>query len=246
MCETEEEISISSSVEELFSKATDYLGRNHESPELKSLLLQFYGLYKQSTTGDCDTKRPGLFQLTARAKWDAWNKLKGTATAGAMSQYTTLLTSAIPNWQEAAKKESWVSVSAHTIPAENLIADDEKMITDYIKEGDLNSFREHLKAAPVDQLNELDDSGLGLIHWTADRNQVEILRLLLDVPEIQVNLPDSDGQTALHYAASCGHRDTLELLLGRGADRTIANADGETPLDTAYDDSIALLLSSNQ
>lgn len=242
MIEDEEE----NTTEEQFSKASDYLARNHDNPDLKPVLLQFYGLYKQATVGDCDTKRPGLFQLTAKAKWDAWNKLKGTSNGDSMSQYITLLTTTIPKWQESAKKDQWVSVSAHTVPVENLIPDDEKLITDFIKEGDLKSFLEHLKAATEEQLNELDESGLGLIHWAADRNQLEILCELLKIPGIKINLQDSDGQTALHYAASCGHKDTLELLLGQGADRSIANSDGETALDIAYDDSIEALLRSEE
>lgn len=228
--------------EERFSKASDYIARNHDNPDLKPGLLQFYGLYKQATVGDCDTKRPGLFQLTAKAKWDAWNALKGKSTLDAMAQYTTLLTNTIPKWTES-KKDAWVSVSAHSVPAENQIPDDEKLIADFIKEGDLKGFLDHVKSATEEQRNELDESGLGLIHWAADRNQLEILRELLQMPGIQVNLQDSEGQTALHYAASCGHKDILQLLLTTGSDRNIANADGETPVDIAYDDSIVLLLS---
>lgn len=40
-------------------------------------LLQIYGLYKQSTVGDCNVDKPGMFQLKEKAKWEAWNKLKG-------------------------------------------------------------------------------------------------------------------------------------------------------------------------
>lgn len=229
--------------EEQFSKASDYLARNYDNADLKPGLLQFYGLYKQATVGDCDTKRPGLFQLTAKAKWNAWNALKGLSTQDAMVQYITLLTTTIPKWKESSKKDAWVSVSAHSVPADNQIPDDEKLITDFIKEGDLKSFLDHVTTATEDQRNELDDSGLGLIHWAADRNQLEILRELLQIPGVQVNLQDSEGQTALHYAASCGHKDILQLLLTKGSDRNIANADGETPVDIAYDDSIVLLLS---
>lgn len=230
------------SAENEFSKASDFLARNHDNSTLKPLLLQFYGLYKQSTTGDCNTSRPGLFQLSAKAKWDAWNKLKGTSTTEAMTRYVALLTTTIPNWLESSKKESWVSVSTHSVPVENLIPDDEKLITDYIKEGDVKTFTSLLRSLNKDEINELDDSGLALIHWAADRNQMDILNeLLLLLPELDINRQDSDGQTALHYASSCGHKDTVRLLLDKGADASISNEDGETPLDIAYDESIALL-----
>lgn len=229
-------------VEDQFSRASDFLARNHDNPGLKPVLLQFYGLYKQATVGDCDTKRPGLFQLAGKAKWDAWNKLKGRDTATAMKDYVNLLTKTCPTWLESSKKDSWVSVSAHVVPAENLIPDDEKLITDFIKEGDVKTFLEHLKASPEEHLNELDESGLGLIHWAADRNQLEILKELLKIPAINVNLQDTDGLTALHYASSCGHKDALELLLENGADTGITNEDGETPKDIAYDEMIGKLL----
>lgn len=240
--DSEDDITNTNQDQNSFSRASDYLARNHDNVQLKPFLLQFYGLYKQATTGDCDTKRPGLFQLTAKAKWDSWNKLKGTSTNDAMVKYVTLLTTTIPNWLETSKKDSWVSVSAHTVPVENLIADDEKLITDYIKEGDLKTFLMHLKNAPEETLNDLDETGLGLIHWAADRNQLEILTELLALPGISVDLQDSDGQTALHYAASCGHKECLQMLLARGADKKVTNEDGETAEDIAYDEEVKGML----
>lgn len=229
-----------SDLEERFSRASDFVAHNHDKSELQPALLQFYGLFKQCTTGDCDTKRPGLFQLTAKAKWDSWNKLKGIAANEAMTKYVALLTASVPNWLEASKKASWVSVSSPSIPAENLIAEDEKLLSDFIKEGDLENFLKHIEDA--EDVNELDESGLGLIHWAADRNQLDILRALIGLPTLDINLQDSDGQTALHYAASCGHKDCLELLVAKGADRGIISTDGETALDIAYDNTIVHLL----
>ena len=31
--------------------------------------LKFYGLYKQATAGKCDVSKPGIFNLSGRAKW---------------------------------------------------------------------------------------------------------------------------------------------------------------------------------
>ena len=41
------------------------------------------------------------------------------------------------------------------------------------------------------------------------------------------------GDTALHRAASWGRVDTVRLLLQHGADKTIRNKIGKTPLDLA-------------
>ncbi|RPH58610.1 MAG: acyl-CoA-binding protein [Burkholderiales bacterium] len=56
-------------------------------------LLKLYALYKQATTGEVDGKRPGFTDMVGRAKWDAWNELKGTGRDDAMNQYIALVDS---------------------------------------------------------------------------------------------------------------------------------------------------------
>jgi len=54
------------------------------SNELK---LELYGLFKQGGSGDVQGKRPGMTNFIARAKYDAWAKLKGISSDQAMQQY---------------------------------------------------------------------------------------------------------------------------------------------------------------
>ncbi|MES3009874.1 MAG: acyl-CoA-binding protein [Pseudomonadota bacterium] len=63
-----------------------------ERPD-NATLLQLYALYKQGATGDNTEKKPGFTDMVARAKWDAWNKLKGTSSDDAMQQYIDLIKS---------------------------------------------------------------------------------------------------------------------------------------------------------
>jgi acyl-CoA-binding protein len=56
-------------------------------------LLKLYGLYKQATMGDVSEKKPGFSDLVGRAKWDAWNGLKGTSGDDARRQYVELVQS---------------------------------------------------------------------------------------------------------------------------------------------------------
>ena len=56
-------------------------------------LLQLYGLYKQATQGDVSDPKPGFSDLVGRAKWDAWNKLKGTPADDARQRYIALVAS---------------------------------------------------------------------------------------------------------------------------------------------------------
>jgi len=50
-------------------------------------LLKIYSLYKQATEGDNNAEQPGMFDFVAKAKYEAWNKLKGMSEDEAMQQY---------------------------------------------------------------------------------------------------------------------------------------------------------------
>ena len=63
-----------------------------ERPD-NATLLKIYGLYKQATSGDNAEKKPGFGDMVGRAKWDAWNGLKGTAQDAAKQQYVDLIES---------------------------------------------------------------------------------------------------------------------------------------------------------
>jgi diazepam-binding inhibitor (GABA receptor modulator, acyl-CoA-binding protein) len=54
-------------------------------------LLKIYALFKQASTGDVDGKRPGFTDMVGRAKYDAWDALKGTSKDDAMQQYVDLI-----------------------------------------------------------------------------------------------------------------------------------------------------------
>ena len=56
-------------------------------------LLQIYALYKQASAGDNAEKKPSFYDMVGRAKWDAWNKLKGTEQDAARQQYIDLIAS---------------------------------------------------------------------------------------------------------------------------------------------------------
>ena len=56
-------------------------------------MLKLYALYKQASSGDADGKRPGFADMVGRAKWDAWNGLKGKTNDKAMQDYVDLVES---------------------------------------------------------------------------------------------------------------------------------------------------------
>lgn len=63
-----------------------------ERPD-NATLLKIYALYKQATEGDNESKKPSFTDMVGRAKWDAWNNLKGTEADAAKQQYIDLIAS---------------------------------------------------------------------------------------------------------------------------------------------------------
>lgn len=54
--------------------------------------LAMYGCYKQVNVGPCPSSedRPGMFQPTARSKYDAWKAHSGLSKQEAMEEYVSI------------------------------------------------------------------------------------------------------------------------------------------------------------
>lgn len=63
-----------------------------ERPD-NATLLKIYALYKQATEGDNEAKKPSFTDVVGRAKWDAWEKLKGQSADEAKQAYVELIES---------------------------------------------------------------------------------------------------------------------------------------------------------
>jgi diazepam-binding inhibitor (GABA receptor modulator, acyl-CoA-binding protein) len=80
------------SLQEQFDQAQLASKNLPERPD-NMTLLKIYALYKQATAGDASGKRPGFSDMVGRAKWDAWDALKGSPQPDAMQQYIDLIDS---------------------------------------------------------------------------------------------------------------------------------------------------------
>ncbi|XP_050608691.1 acyl-CoA-binding protein isoform X1 [Macaca thibetana thibetana] len=80
------EEAVDGSLEAEFEKAAEEVKRLKTKPADDEMLF-IYGRYKQATVGDINTERPGMLDFTGKAKWDAWNELKGTTKEDAMKAY---------------------------------------------------------------------------------------------------------------------------------------------------------------
>jgi len=73
-------------LQEDFEKAAEDAKQIRPEPDDDDKLV-LYGLYKQATVGDINTKKPGMFDPKGRYKWNAWNDVKGKSKDDAMTEY---------------------------------------------------------------------------------------------------------------------------------------------------------------
>lgn len=75
-----------------FDEAQARIKQLPERPD-NDTLLKLYALYKQGADGDVSGERPGFFDFVGVAKYEAWEKLKGTSQQDAMQRYVDLVDS---------------------------------------------------------------------------------------------------------------------------------------------------------
>jgi diazepam-binding inhibitor (GABA receptor modulator, acyl-CoA-binding protein) len=79
-----------SDLEKQFKAAAEAVKSLPEKPE-NEMLLRLYGLFKQGSEGDVKGDKPGFFDFKGVAKYEAWEKLKGTESTKAMEDYIKLV-----------------------------------------------------------------------------------------------------------------------------------------------------------
>ncbi|XP_030381219.1 acyl-CoA-binding domain-containing protein 5 [Scaptodrosophila lebanonensis] len=82
------------SIEERFQAAVNVikgLPKNGPYQPSTSMMLKFYGLFKQATEGACTQKKPGFWDVVGKAKWDAWNDNRHLSKEQAMQRYVQSL-----------------------------------------------------------------------------------------------------------------------------------------------------------
>ncbi|XP_061570020.1 enoyl-CoA delta isomerase 2, mitochondrial [Cololabis saira] len=79
---------------EQFEQAKSKLSalKNDPGNEVK---LKIYALFKQASTGPCNTPKPGMLDFVNKVKWDAWKSLGSISQDEARQQYCDLVSSLV-------------------------------------------------------------------------------------------------------------------------------------------------------
>ena len=73
-------------LDQVFNDSVNRINELNTNPSEENMKI-LYGLYKQSTVGDCNTPKPGMLDFKGKAKWNAWNSYKGTNSSDAKLKY---------------------------------------------------------------------------------------------------------------------------------------------------------------
>lgn len=85
---------------------------------------------------------------------------------------------------------------------------------------------------PQAVLNASDSSGRTAVSYISSNGPVSILESIIQLPGIDINKPDNEGNTPLHFAAQAGQVEAVNFLLSRcsGIEVDARNHLGFTPL----------------
>lgn len=227
-----------------FNKAADHL-KKITSKLNNNQLLELYGYFKQGLEGQCSVSRPSWIDGRGRRKWDAWKALGDMSKEEAKERYVQLMQKFEPEYESTEKKQhtgskdSWAAVSSMLHTPEPELDFNDLTILDAARENLGDKVTELLRNNP-ELKHERDENGLTALHWAADRDATLSLTAAI-IGGCPIDAVDDCGQTALHYASSCGHLKSTKILVDAGAS-LLKDEEDCTPKDLATDNEIRIIL----
>ncbi|OMO64434.1 Acyl-CoA-binding protein, ACBP [Corchorus capsularis] len=90
-----------SELEKAFGAAAKFVEHKGDLEGLgNDVQMELYGLHKIATEGPCREPQPLAFMVSARSKWNAWQRLGNMNPDAAMEQYVALVSDRVPGWME--------------------------------------------------------------------------------------------------------------------------------------------------
>ena len=91
------------------------------------------------------------------------------------------------------------------------------------------------------RLNDKNKLGLNALQQSCEKGNLALVMLLLDHGAC-MELKDSNGWTALHFAVAADKCSVVRFLINSCADLTVMTTEGQLPIDLAKSDEMVLLL----
>lgn len=91
-------------------------------------------------------------------------------------------------------------------------------------------------------VNGLDKAGNTALYWACHGGHLDIVKILLSQPNIELNQQNKLGDTALHAASWKGYADIVELLLAKGSRTDVLNNEKKLAFAMATNAQCAFLL----
>ena len=199
-------------------------------PQLSKLTqqeqLEYYGLYKQATLGNCLeflTREPPPYDLVATAKYNAWKQYDGMDILLAMQEYI----------DKVIQLEYVKSISGDDGNDDNYELEGDA-IMDVVGMGNKPSTLMALVDDDDDSAAAATEDAKYPLHAAAREGHLSDLKSILytsnsvnsNNSNISPNAKDSSGQTPLHLASDRGHIDCVKHLVLNGADIDSVDPDG--------------------
>ncbi|KAH8584920.1 acyl-binding protein [Cryptosporidium sp. chipmunk genotype I] len=258
-----------------FASAADYCANNVSSFSNEELLdlYGFYKQATVGDAPEKSGSFFSVFSVKDQAKSKSWASRKGMSPEDAANEYIKLIDKKNPHWEETIGKNSCFSLSNSTSrPLLESNLDEEKLevelksVLDQVLLGP-NFSRKDCSLSVFDafcsQVNKneteflkkvlekypfLSDSrssqGSHALHLACDKGYSEIALLLLK-SGANPNAKDNFGDSPLHIAVISEQESCIKILLEYGADVTLTNDDGLTPIQVSESAQIKRILENN-
>jgi ankyrin repeat protein len=103
-----------------------------------------------------------------------------------------------------------------------------------VDEGDLDTIKK-LQEFKFDLSNVVDYRRLSLVHIATIKNNLEMLKILIEDAKISPNSTNTKGETILHRACYLGHNEIVKYLLEKKCNIDAKTSEGKTPYDYAIE-----------
>jgi len=220
-----------------FTLAANYLS-NSSLKVSTAVKLEIYGLFKLVTASQTPAgSRPSLFDLTGRAKWDAWDA--AAKNYGGNDGQSRAERHYIEIAEELGFKKPNALVVDRASTSRSKDTDSDDVDLDRLDEDEPGQTTANVPSGfggGVSSMSHTDPTPRNAqsLHEFALEGNCEALRNFCSKnPDIDIDARDAFGYTALHLAADRGNAEAVEFLLSSGADSEAMDGDNCTTLDLA-------------